>query len=52
MEPGGEGLADDCGIDKFDPLPYGVGNPVGVRGRGGRRFREGELKLLFDERDS
>ena len=49
---GGEEFEDDCGIDKVDLIPYGIGNPVGARGRGGEGFGEYEFNLLFGEGDS
>jgi len=49
---GGEEFEADCGIDKVNPCPYGVGNPVGARGRVRGRFGQGEFNLLFGEGDS
>jgi len=38
---GGEEFEDDGGIDKVDPFPYRVGDPVGARGLMRAKTRRG-----------
>jgi len=43
---------DDRGVNKGDLFLYGIGDPVGARGRGGGRLGEGHLDFLCGEGDS
>jgi len=45
----GEEFEYDRGVDEVDPLPHGVGDPVGARWRGGAGLGEGEFDLLLSE---
>jgi len=48
---GREELMDDCGIDTVEFLPYGIGDSIRARCRGGGGFGEGEFNFLSGEWD-
>jgi len=46
---GGEEFKEDCGVDEVNLFPYGEGNAIRTRGRGGEGLGEGEFNCSFSE---
>jgi len=46
---GGEEFEYDRGVDEVDFFPYGLGDPIGARGRGGGGFGVDEFHLFLCE---